>query len=415
MAEPQPFPDTKVGALPDFGGMNDDDIRNWAGGTDQRTTAPEPTSAAPEPEPEPSPEPKDGATFPPPPAPTPGVYSPAKEQAAMRAASAIQDPARRARVMQYLKQDYANDRMMDGVTAQMREDNKNTATASYFGLVNKLMDSQDIGWNDKLTGMNTIVSRIRNDPRLAYGETQQLVIDHLYNMVGLPNPRTYGADFLQVQSGVADGTISSVEQILQMEKPTPDGRPPRLTYKGGQEAITMLNERNKPEGNLNKERAEFFKRYGGAIDPGVPGAGTALGQQKIYMAMQAAKAREVEVVAKKGNPLDVYTPGTKDYFGTPENMAKYHVSMAETMRYEAERMTAEGTPASAEASPVVPALPAPAAGAAAAAPAPDGTPLHPWPTTGMTREQIIAKYKPGDSVILPDGRKGTVPSPSVSQ
>ncbi len=375
-----------------------------------------------------------------PPAPMPGVYSPDQEQAALRAANSIADPERRMRVQQYLKQEYANDAMMDGITAKIREENKITASSAYYGAADQLMNDEHVDWATKQTVLKKLVDTARDDPRLR--GIAQGVIDNIYKQVALPNPREYGPGFFDAQGAVADGRLSTADQVLQMEKPGPNGEHPALTYKGGQELITMIKEKTTPKANLNAERAEFFKRFAGAIDPGEAGAGggkTALGQQHLYLADQAAKALEKELIKAGKNPAEIYDPNSKSFFGTPENIAKYSVSMQKALEYEATRIMsappAAGTP-SAPAAPApeqpsflhrlagflgapgmapVKAGTTPAAAAPAQPKAPLGTPGNPHDASTMTKAQIMGQFKPGESVRLPDGRIGTVPYPVVPQ
>jgi hypothetical protein len=377
----------------------------------------------------------------PPPA-APGVYSPEQEQAALRAADAIADPERRQRVQQYLKQEYANDAMMDGVVERVRTQNKIIASDLYFKAADQLMNDPHADWATKQTILKKLVSTAQIDPRLM--GVAQGVVDHIYEQIGLPNPRKYGRDFFDAQGWVADGKVTTADQVFQMEKPGPNGEPPQLTHEGGRELIQMLKEKETPKANLNAERAEFFKRFAGAIDPGEAGAGggkTALGQQRLYVADQAARQREQDLIKAGKNPADLYDPNSKEFLGTPENIAKYSVSMQEALAYEAQRITAppaagapppSGTPAPAPPAPTQTAAPRTLSefvaaareglgGAPAAAPpaapaqpkAPLGTPGNPFDARTMTRAEIMANFKPGMWVKLPDGRIGSVPYPAA--
>ncbi len=69
----------------------------------------------------PSPAARSVTEIPEPPAPVPGIYSPEKEQTALRAVNDIADPELRRVAIERVKQNFATLKLMDGVTAQVRE------------------------------------------------------------------------------------------------------------------------------------------------------------------------------------------------------------------------------------------------------------------------------------------------------
>jgi hypothetical protein len=90
-----------------------------------------------------------------------------------------------------------------------------------------------------------------------------------------------------------------------------------------------------PEGaQLANDRGEFFKRYAGTIDAGLDEMGThsALGQQQMYAAEMDARRQE-DMLRKKGlDPHLVYDPRSEYFFGRPDNIMKYHVSLQDALR-----------------------------------------------------------------------------------
>jgi len=90
-----------------------------------------------------------------------------------------------------------------------------------------------------------------------------------------------------------------------------------------------------PEGAaLAQDRGEFFKRYAGTIDAGLDemGVHSALGQQQMYAAEMDARRQE-EVLRKQGkDPHEVYDPRSPNFFGRPDNIMKYHVSLQDALR-----------------------------------------------------------------------------------
>lgn len=91
-----------------------------------------------------------------------------------------------------------------------------------------------------------------------------------------------------------------------------------------------------PQGQaLAKDRDEFFKRYAGTIDGYLAqyGLHSALGQQKMYLAEKDAIRQEQMLKSKSQDPQSLYDPASPNFFGRPENLARYHVSMQEAMDF----------------------------------------------------------------------------------
>jgi hypothetical protein len=101
----------------------------------------------------------------------------------------------------------------------------------------------------------------------------------------------------------------------------------------------QLEDIKTPQGvALASDRNEFFKRYAGTIDGYLPQAGThsALGQQRMYAAEKDAIRQERALKAAGQDPQSIYDPTSPNFFGRPENMARYHISMDDAVKYNQE-------------------------------------------------------------------------------
>jgi hypothetical protein len=388
-------PDEIKGSLSKDFGLSQDQISQEYSKIDAlQPKAPPPPAATP-------------AAIPPSPIPTGGSYSPQAERGAMSAAELIEDPAQRLRTQALLKQHYANERIADGIVDQARTQALNTRSAAYSKASYELLDSP-APWAQKLIIAKQLIDTMHIDPSLDYGNTKELLQEHMEQIFGLPNTKELGPRSSEITDAIADGRITTNAQILQ------SGQNGGLTHKGVTEAMDTLKKIGTADGQLKIDRSDFFKQYGAAIDPGK----TALGNQRLYLAQQAAKFKEEELRKAGKNPADVYNPDSKDFFGTPENLARYTPSLQQSVEYDRQinNYTVAGTPV------VPPPLnkpgqsPAPAA-APRSTEATLGSPSNPYDATGMTVEQIRANFGkfPGATVRLPDGRIGRIPYPTVSQ
>lgn len=124
-----------------------------------------------------------------------------------------------------------------------------------------------------------------------------------------------------------------------------------------------------PEGvAIERDRSTFFKQYAASIDSNIDEAGTrsALGSQKMYAAEIDARRQESILRAKGLDPHLVYDPRSEYFFGRPENLAKYHVSMQDALQFRRVPVVPPGTPGPGEVSPVArDGVPAPLRGIAA--------------------------------------------------
>jgi len=86
---------------------------------------------------------------------------------------------------------------------------------------------------------------------------------------------------------------------------------------------------------LKSDRTEFFKRYAGTVDGYLAqyGIHSALGQQKMYAAQRDAITEEAALRAAGKDPRSLYDPSSPNFFGRPENIAKYHVTMQQGLDF----------------------------------------------------------------------------------
>jgi type IV secretory pathway VirB10-like protein len=115
---------------------------------------------------------KPAPAVPPPPDPVPGVYNPEQQQNALRAADSIADPEMRMKVKSNLKREYANDAMMDGITAKAREEGTKKAVSSYSTAIQQLRDDPKMPLAQKQALVKMLTKTMWQDPRTDYGETR---------------------------------------------------------------------------------------------------------------------------------------------------------------------------------------------------------------------------------------------------
>lgn len=93
-----------------------------------------------------------------------------------------------------------------------------------------------------------------------------------------------------------------------------------------------------PEGeSIARDRGTFTKSFARLIDGLMNQAGvhSVLGTQRMYEFEMDARRREADLRKAGKDPHLVYDPSSEYYFGKPENIAKYRVSMQEAQAYEA--------------------------------------------------------------------------------
>lgn len=103
----------------------------------------------------------------------------------------------------------------------------------------------------------------------------------------------------------------------------------RLTTAGFRRMLNEANLRTPEERALAQDRKEFFKQTALAIDPSF--GATAEGQQKTYFAEMDARRQEASLRKQGKDPHLVYDPRAPEYFGRPENLAKFKASLTDLM------------------------------------------------------------------------------------
>jgi hypothetical protein len=185
--------------------------------------------------------------IPPPPAPIPGAYNPDQEQAAMRSTLTIADPERRMRVQQFLKREYANDAMMDGITQKAREDAIKKAFSEYTTAVKQIQDDPKASWQQKQMVAKELMQVMWKDPRTDYGDTRELLEKHMLGLSGMQNLRELGPHFGDALTAITDGRITDPRQIAKM---VGNGS---VTYNGAKELYDTLGRMNKPDDRIVAE------------------------------------------------------------------------------------------------------------------------------------------------------------------
>jgi len=98
-----------------------------------------------------------------------------------------------------------------------------------------------------------------------------------------------------------------------------------------------FNNLRTPEGlALDKERGNFSKSFARLIDGNMSDIGvhSVLGTQRMYEFEMDARRQEAVLRQKGLDPHLTYDPRSEYFFGRPENIAKYRVSMQEAQKYE---------------------------------------------------------------------------------
>jgi hypothetical protein len=213
-----------------------------------------PATETPPPEPQlPAVQPKQ--TVPPIPEPTPGLYSPEKQQNALRAADSIPDPEMRMKVKAHLKREYANDAIMDGINGKAREEGIKTGVASYSRAVQQLRDDPHMDLAKKQQLVKMLTKTMWEDPRLEYGETKQHLEGAMQSLAFGENMMNLGPGYTAALDAVANGQITSARQILKMEN---DGS---LTSKGYGMVLGRFNTLDKPDKAIDTRRESLAIKH----------------------------------------------------------------------------------------------------------------------------------------------------------
>ncbi len=105
-----------------------------------------------------------------------------------------------------------------------------------------------------------------------------------------------------------------------------------------------FNNLRTPEGMaLEKDRTNFVKSYARLVDGMMNQAGehSLLGTQKMYEFEMDARRQEATLRQQGKDPHLVYDPRSPEFWGRPENLARYRVSLQEAQRYEKDLKTME--------------------------------------------------------------------------
>lgn len=158
---------------------------------------------------------------------------------------------------------------------------------------------------------------------LDWGESQQNKEAKVYSDPGVR------ADLIG-RMGASDRPTTEIE-ILRAEADGKLAHPDANQLRTLQQAILK-----RPEGeSIKANRDGFFKNYAPSIDGGLEfGMHSALGSQKVYEAQMDARRQEEALRAAAKDPGLVYDPRAPEFFGRPENIARYHVSLTDAMNYE---------------------------------------------------------------------------------
>jgi hypothetical protein len=164
----------------------------------------------------------------------PGSYSPEQEQMALSVAGEIADPEMRMRTMSRVKQEFANQRIIDGVAGQRRESDANRATGDYLHAM-KVIRDKNIPWPETQKLVTAAIDAMWKDPRLQFGNTAETLQHHMEEMMGIKDQTKVGSGYQKMLDGLDSGEIRQAGQILHMEAQG------LLTPAGANEGISRLN------------------------------------------------------------------------------------------------------------------------------------------------------------------------------
>lgn len=95
---------------------------------------------------------------------------------------------------------------------------------------------------------------------------------------------------------------------------------------------------DRPEGeSMKAQRKQFLTRYEPMIDAAfnqAVGSHSVLGSQKMYEFEMALRDKEKSLIQQGKDPTSLYRPNSPDFFGAPENIANYRVSLADAQKHE---------------------------------------------------------------------------------
>lgn len=124
--------------------------------------------------------------------------------------------------------------------------------------------------------------------------------------------------------------INSLSQITNLYAP-PDGGRGQLKRTDYDWLSKTFKDSRTPGGEaLATERKEFFKAFGGAIDPNLGMDPKTAGA--MYLALKDAQRQEDALRAAGKDPHLVYDPRSPEFFGSPKNLEKYKRPLDQQLR-----------------------------------------------------------------------------------
>lgn len=145
-------------------------------------------------------------------------------------------------------------------------------------------------------------------------------------------------NFMSLIDRIRSGEITNPGQIDDVARPSLGNPNGGLTTSDWNVARKEFFERETDQGlTLSKARGDFWKRTERSIDPGITAMGerTALGDEQIHKAQGAARQQEEALRAKGLDPHLVYDDRSEYYFGKPENLRNFSVSLQQANDYNA--------------------------------------------------------------------------------
>jgi hypothetical protein len=241
--------------------------------------------------------------IPPPPAMPPGSYNPEAEQNSLRSTEDIPDLTSRLHVQALLKQKYANDRIMDGVTQNARQQVINTAISAYSRAIQQIRDDPKAGLEQKHNIVTQLTKAMWNDPRLQYGETQGKLESYMEKLAFGEDAENLGPQFSKLWHGMVTGELRTHQQVLEARD---NGA---VSWAGAKQLITGLDLKDKPDARVAQEQQSLaFKQIEQEIYKDQHDTDPVTGQSKpSYKQMRAVNDVERSIlnqVAAAGGDLD---------------------------------------------------------------------------------------------------------------
>lgn len=143
---------------------------------------------------------------------------------------------------------------------------------------------------------------------------------------------------MDIVGKIRSGEITDSSQIDDAYRPTAANPNGLLTTSDYNFARKEFTERRTDDGiNLSRARSDFWKRYERTIDPAMTALGerSALGDQQIHKANLAARQQEEQLRKAGRDPHLIYDERSEFFFGRPENMRNFAVSLQQVQDYNA--------------------------------------------------------------------------------